>query len=41
MFLGLASILFERPSLKYAYAAASASAMAFFGAMFINGYWVA
>ena len=41
MFLGLAAILFERPALKYAYLAASAAGMAFFGAMFINGYWVA
>ena len=41
MFIGLAAILSERLALKYAYALASASAMAFFGAMFINGYWVA
>jgi len=41
MFLGLAALLADRPALKYAYLAASASAMAFFGAMYINGFWVA
>lgn len=41
MFLGLAALLADRPGLRYAALAASASAMAFFGAMYINGYWVA
>lgn len=41
MFLALAKIFEDRPGWKYAYLAASAAAMAFFGAMFINGYWVA
>jgi len=41
MFLGLAAILSEKHGWKYACAAASAAAMAFFGAMYINGYWVA
>jgi hypothetical protein len=41
LFLMLAKIFENRPGLRYAYYTASAAGMAFFGAMFINGYWVA
>ncbi len=41
MFLALAMLLDHRPVLKYLYLIGSSGAMAFFAAMYINGYWVA
>ena len=41
MFLALAGLLDKRPVMKYLYLIGSAGAMAFFAAMYINGYWVA
>jgi len=41
MFLSLARLLETKDVLKYFYMIASAGAMSFFSAMFINGYWVA
>jgi len=41
MFLALGRLLENQLVLKYLYMIASAGAMCFFSAMFINGYWVA
>lgn len=41
MFLALGQLLENYPILKYLYIIGSASAMAFFASMYINGYWVA
>jgi len=41
MFLALGRLLENQEVLKYLYMIASAGAMSFFSAMFINGYWVA
>jgi|GEM_PF-1374027 len=41
MFLAMGSLLENRPILQYLYIICSSSAMVFFSAMYINGYWVA